>query len=202
MNTRFRRPLQAAALLFSLSLFVGYLWSTQRQSGLPILSTLQPANHTASAAVTVITMGVNSDGTKRPIVLGTKSMGGTPVVHIDLTPEEQVEHAEMLKPFLESSTVLDISEDITFDPSTITGEEDYISAPKGISPMAPMFMPGSKSISQPVFSSRKAQTPARTQAQAPALVIPGSKSGRLELIPPPKADIPSMSATPPEQRAP
>lgn len=43
MNTRFRRPLQAAALLFSLSLFIGYLWSTQRRSGLPSVAALPPA---------------------------------------------------------------------------------------------------------------------------------------------------------------
>lgn len=178
MNTRPRLPLQAAALLFSLSLFIGYLWSTQRQSGLPSLTELLPAeflpeHDPQQESLTIITMGTNPDGTKRPIVLGTKSMGGTPVVRIQLTPEEKAEHAEMLKPYLNAEAASHSEGIITLAPE-ITEFEGFINYGKSIPPGSPtpLLMPGSKNISQPVFSTRKA-----TSEPAPSPVMPGSKIG-------------------------
>jgi len=174
MNTRFRRSLQAAALLFSLTLFIGYLWSTIRQAGPPIFEAFQLANDSYPESLVVITMATNPDGTKRPVVLGTKSMGGTPVVRINLTPEEQIEHAEMLKPFL-SSTSQNIGELITIEPSTGGEFEDFMNGvarhPDGS--VTSFFMPGSKNISQPVFSSRKGVQ----HDSPPAPIMPSSKRG-------------------------
>jgi hypothetical protein len=177
MNTRFRRPLQAVALLFSLTLFIGYLWLTQRQSGLPSIEAFPLANDSHPESLVVITMATNPDGAKRPVVLGTKSMGGTPVVRINLTPEEQIEHAEMLKPFLTSPTVQNTAEHITIKPPSGSEFDDYMDGkvrlPEGKA--SPMFMPGSKSISQPVFSTRKVAQPVNPSAHAP--LMPSSKLG-------------------------
>lgn len=156
MNTRLRRPLQAAALLFSLSLFIGYLWSAQRRSGLP---------------------------------------------SIEAFPAAEVRPPQPVDSFAETST-------ITLDLATILDFEDFLHYGEPVPtriPAAP-FMPGSKSISQPIFSTRK-ETPA-DQATAPVMpgskigiislpmhapIMSGTKSGPVDLIPPPKADTPEKT---------
>lgn len=122
MNTRPRLPLQAAALLFSLSLFIGYLWSTQRQSGLPSIAAFP-----AAAA-----------------------------------GQDQIEHHA------------DGSFSITFGSETLRELEGFINYGKPISPGSPtpLLMPGSKNISQPVFSTRKA-----TSEPTSPPVMPSSKLG-------------------------
>jgi hypothetical protein len=122
MTTRFRRPIQAAALLFSLSLFIGYLWSTQRQSGLPSIGTI--------------------------------------------TEESP---AKPGNPFDDSYT-------ITLDPPALAEFEAFVNY-SGTS--SPVLMPGSKNISQPVFSTRKVQPSASPPAPtpAPAPIMPSSKLG-------------------------
>jgi hypothetical protein len=122
MNTRFRRPLQAAALLFSLSLFIGYLCSAQRRSGLPSIAAFP-----ATAA-----------------------------------GQDQIEHHA------------DGSFSITFGPDTLAELEGFIHFGKPIQPGSPAapFMPGSKNISQPVFSTRRA-----TSDPTSTPVMPGSKLG-------------------------
>lgn len=177
MNTRLRRPLQAVALLFSLTLFIGYLWLTQRQSSLPSIEAFPLADDSPPESLVVITMATNPDGAKRPVVLGTKSMGGTPVVRINLTPEEQIEHAEMLKPFLTASTVQETAELITIAPAT-GGEFEELMKAKTLGPegtATSMLMPGSKNISQPVFSTRNVAQPVNPSAHAP--LMPSSKLG-------------------------
>lgn len=129
MNTRFRRPLQAVALLFSLTLFIGYLWLTQRQSGLPSIEAFPLADDSPS------------------------------------------------DPFLNPPTVHNTAEHITIKPPT-GGEFEELMKAKTLGPegkATPLLMPGSKSISQPVFSTRKVAQPVNPPAPAP--IMPSSKLG-------------------------